>query len=62
MLFPNNFSSEDELFLGYPPEVLAQMWDQVFPVLSDKTIGKPIIMGTSGEIEGINAEEFYNHE
>ena len=62
MLYPNNFSSEDELFLGYPPEVLAQMWDQVFPVLSDKTIGKPIITGTSGEIEDINAEEFYNHE
>ena len=62
MLFPNRISPEDELFLGYPPEVLAQMWDQVFPVLSDKTIGKPIIMGTSGEIGGINVEEFYNHE
>lgn len=59
---PNHISSEDELFLGYPPEVLAQMWDQVFPVLSDKTVGKPIITGTSGGIGGINVEEFYNHE
>jgi len=62
MLFPNRISPEDELFLGYPPEILVQMWDQVFPVLSDKTVGKPIILGTSGGIGGINVEEFYNHE
>jgi len=62
MLFPNRISPEDELFLGYPPEVLAKMWDQVFPVLSDKTVGKPIIIGTSGGIGGINVEEIYNHE
>jgi len=62
MKFQNNISPEDELFLGYPPEALAQMWDQVFPVLSDKTVGKPIILGTSGGIGGINVEEFYNHE
>ena len=59
MLFPNRISPEDELFLGYSPEVLAQMWDQVFPVLSDKTIGKPIIVGTSGGIGGTNLEDFY---
>lgn len=59
---PNHISEEDELFLGYPPEVLAQMWEQAFPVLSDKKVGKPIIIGTSGEIDGINVEEFYNHE
>ena len=59
---PNHISAEDELFLGYPPEILAQMWEQAFPVLSDKTAGKPIIIGTSGEIDGINVEEFYNHE
>jgi hypothetical protein len=59
---PNHISAEDELFLGYPPEVLAQMWGQAFPVLSDKTAGKPIIIGTSGEIDGTNLEEFYNHE
>jgi hypothetical protein len=59
---PNHISAEDELFLGYSPEVLAQMWGQAFPVLSDKTAGKPIIIGTSGEIDGTNLEEFYNHE
>ena len=58
MLFPSRISPEDELFLGYPPEVLVQMWEQAFPVLSDKTAGKPIIIGTSGEIGGINLEEF----
>ena len=57
-----NRQTEDDLFLGYPPEVLEKMWKQVFPVLEDKSVGKPIITGTSGEIEGINAEEFYNHE
>jgi hypothetical protein len=62
MPFPNRISPEDELFLGYSPEVLAKMWDQVFPVLSDKSIGKPIIIGTSGGIGGINVEEFYNRE
>ena len=59
MLFPNRISPEDELFLGYPPEVLAKMWGQAFPVLSDKDIGKPIIVGTSGGIGGINPEDFY---
>jgi len=56
---PNHISSEDELFLGYPPEVLAQMWDQAFPVLSDKSIGKPIIVGIPGGIGGTNLEDFY---
>ena len=27
-----------------------------------KSVGKPIITGTSGGIGGINVEEFYNHE
>lgn len=53
---------EDDLFLGYPPEVLEKMWKQVFPVLEDKSVGKPIITGTSGGIGGINIEEFYFHE
>lgn len=57
-----NHQPEDDLFLVYPPEVLEKMWKQVFPVLEDKSVGKPIITGTSGGIGGINLEEFYNYE
>lgn len=57
----NPYSEEDEIPFVYPPEVLKEMWDQAYPKLSEKLVGKPIIMGTSGGIGGTDIKDFLNH-